>query len=257
VHVLEFSFLDAIIVVISFVFYLFYKFNTRDVKPKPFHMNVSQMFDMEIDVEVVKILTFGASLTEGYYNSGRQFHPYSNKLETLINTFYIDRKLSKEALIHQFGRSGETTTQMIPRLRGILNDAKSSPYKFVCILAGTNDLGQSDTGDEIFGRLTQLYDMVLNHGDKQTILVAITIPQSFYTDTRYVARRGVVNQRIKDFCLRCNTGSRNRAILVDFETLLPYQTPGSVLWDDPLHMTPAGYDKLGQLIFEHIRSSLL
>ncbi len=30
----EFSVLDAIIVVISFVFYLFYKFKTRDVKPK-------------------------------------------------------------------------------------------------------------------------------------------------------------------------------------------------------------------------------
>ena len=32
------------------------------------------------------ILCFGDSLTAGYYNEGEKFHPYSLKLEELLNT---------------------------------------------------------------------------------------------------------------------------------------------------------------------------
>ena len=208
------------------------------------------------NLDFVKVLAFGASLTEGYYNRGHKFHPYAIELEKCINKHYTDKGSDNHAAIHQFGLSGEFTSHMIPRLHDILTKSATSPYKFVCILAGTNDLSLSDSGDEIFERLRQLYNMVLEHGDKQAILVAITIPQSFFTDSDYVGTRNTVNKHIKNFCLGINKDSDQvRVITVDYENLIPYQENG-IYWDDALHMTPAGYNRLGKFIFEHISHAL-
>ena len=169
----------------------------------------------------LKILAFGASLTEGFYNGGRDFHPYSIELEKCIDQFYCAQGIDREAMIHQLGMSGEYTSHMIPRLYGIINRSLSVPYKFVCILAGTNDLALTDSGEVIFERIKHMYNMVLDHGDGGTILVAITIPQSYFTDPSYIEKRDVINREIKKFCTEINTREgRVKAILVDFEALI-------------------------------------
>lgn len=200
-----------------------------------------------------KVLAFGASLTEGFYNGGYSFHPYSNKLESNIDDRFKEVGIPKQCIIHQHGKSGEFTDHMIPRLHGILSKAADYPYKLVCILAGTNDLSRDhEKSSDVTMRLRQLYDMVLNHHEK-TFLVAITIPQSQCVAENYVNKRSAINEDIRNFCQ-----TTERAICVDFEKIIPYFEDSSqlkrnrVLWDDPLHMTPVGYDSLADLIYQHI-----
>lgn len=37
-------------------------------------------------MEAVRILAFGDSLTRGYYGGGKEYHPYTEKLEYLLNS---------------------------------------------------------------------------------------------------------------------------------------------------------------------------
>jgi lysophospholipase L1-like esterase len=215
--------------------------------------------DIPDDVKYVKILTFGDSLTEGYYRFGFMFHPYSEQLG-----YCIDKMLSEElglanrqSLIHQRGVSGEFTTDMIRRLHQLLETATSKgyPYKVVCILGGTNDLSDdSESGKDVFKRLKQLYDMVLSHGD--CVLAAITIPESAFVDEDYCNKRTRINGYIKDFCAE----HRDRAILIDLESHIRYfgadGTKNAEVWDDALHMTEAGYDEFGRLVFSCIKGKV-
>ena len=218
---------------------------------------IASVVDRSDSSTYVKLLAFGDSLTEGFFDGGRNFHPYSLQLEKCIDKHYSERAVEKEAIIHQVGKSGEKTSEMIPRLQSILARSSDSPYDFVCILAGTNDLSLRDSGDDIFGRIRQLYDLVLDHGE-ETILVAITIPRSYYVTQ--VKRRSIVNQKIKDFCNDANDRAGvTRAFMVDFENLLPYVQESDEkinVWDDHLHMTSLGYDELARIIFTAISPAL-
>lgn len=209
----------------------------------------------------LKLLAFGDSLTEGFFNGGREFHPYSLKLEECIDKHFSEAGIPFTTLMHQFGMSGEYTSHMIPRLHEILEKARKQPYHFAIILGGTNDLALDDTGDEIFGRLKNLYEQVLDHNGGNSILVAVTIPQAYFLDVDYVTRRNVINDRIRKFCEECNTASPGKAILLDLERLLPYRDSAGIVdhehWDDALHMSPDGYDQFGILIYEKIAERLV
>eukprot|EP01111_Echinosteliopsis_oligospora_P012847 TRINITY_DN4459_c0_g1_i2.p1 TRINITY_DN4459_c0_g1~~TRINITY_DN4459_c0_g1_i2.p1 ORF type:complete len:131 (-),score=24.92 TRINITY_DN4459_c0_g1_i2:25-417(-) len=75
-----------------------------------------------------KILCFGDSLTAGYYMKGHMFHPYTIKLQSLLN------KDGNYQLENQ-GRSGEGTTKMAERLKLHLSN-NPSKYKYAIILGG-------------------------------------------------------------------------------------------------------------------------
>lgn len=209
--------------------------------------------------QYLKALTFGDSLTEGFYHNGLSFHPYAIELTRLINKQHPEL----EAIVHERGLSGEYTDHMIPRLAGMLDRAAKSqhPYHIVCVLAGTNDLASDDFPNEVFNRLKQMYEQVLAHGDGRTLLVTITIPPSAFVDEEYVARRSAINAMIKEYSSRAVAGmGQGRVVCVDAEQGLPYWiSPGdkdAVLWDDALHLTPEGYDRLGGLVFSAIEPHL-
>jgi len=223
----------------------------------------------ENSARLLKVLTFGDSLTEGFHRFGFAFHPYSNELTKLIDEKYAEQEDNeKEAMVHQRGLSGENTDHMIPRLAGILDRVAKTgfPYHVVCVLAGTNDLADDDTAEQIFSRLKHLYEQVMMHGDGRTLLVTITIPPSAFMDEEYVARRSAINALIKEYSSSNNCdsaaagGERGRVVCVDAEQGLPYwSAPGekdTVLWDDALHLTPEGYDRLGGLVFSAIEPRL-
>ena len=107
----------------------------------------------------VRILAFGDSLTEGWTNFGREFHPYSCKLHSLLQSICK----SKSFNIVNRGISGETTDQMKTRLPRVLD--KDGPFELVIILGGTNDLGYSfdKDGESLFQRLRSLHEMALKN----------------------------------------------------------------------------------------------
>ena len=69
--------------------------------------------------EVVHILCFGDSLTRGYYNKGKSHHPYTNKLQFLLNK--LDTK--KCYILENEGKDGELAYEEMPkRLESVLKD---------------------------------------------------------------------------------------------------------------------------------------
>ena len=218
-------------------------------------MSLSASSDSTTEVPpTINILTFGDSLTEGYHRFGFAFHPYSNELKRCIDENYGDR--GKNVCVKECGLSGEFTDHMIPRLRSLLDHSSGeSVYNVVCILAGTNDLSSDDSAEEIFNRLSELYSLVFAHHEN-TVLVTITIPEALFLDFDYVERRSSINSFIKDHASSMN---ERKVICLDLEKEIPYRVnkeKDSELWDDALHMTPAGYDKFGGLIFRSLESTL-
>ena len=213
--------------------------------------------DTSDDKKFIKILAIGDSLTEGYHKFGFSFHPYTNKLEKCCDEYLKEISAAREVLISQQGVSGEFTDCMIRRLHGILEAAETNghPFQIVCILGGTNDLSdEDDTPEIIFSRLKQMYEKVLAHGN--ATLAAITIPEAGFLDEAYISTRNGVNNLIKDFC----ASNPERIILVDLNGHIRFFADtgqkNTELWDDALHMTPAGYDKFGELVFENIKQTL-
>lgn len=215
---------------------------------------------------VVKILLMGDSLTEGMCSHGSHFHPYAIKLSELLHSQFNSTAIQQAALavhgipfvLHERGVSGETVPQMIPRLHTILARAKESghPYDIVCILGGTNDLGNRErTYEDIFVSLHDLYQQVHAHNAAATVL-AITIPQSHIREQEYLVRRAQVNRLILQY-QHFNTAGKPMVAHLDLEKKIEYyESDGHVnriLWDDGLHFTPRGYDLFGKLVFQVLR----
>lgn len=58
--------------------------------------------------KALKIAAFGASLTEGYYNYGRSFHPYTEKLQGLLFERFKDHKIDVLQEINNFNMKGSS-----------------------------------------------------------------------------------------------------------------------------------------------------
>lgn len=194
------------------------------------------------------VLTFGDSLTSGYTNQGMLFHPYSIKLSALLSEQNI-------TCVVECGMSGETTAHMVPRLAELLEEGSRSgkQFRIVSILGGTNDLGGSD---DIFGNLLRMYMKAFEHNARY--VVAITIPESLFTNSKYVNRRNMTNQQIRQYCQ-----DNERCLLLDLEEKIPYfaernseKGVNESLWNDPLHMQPLGYDMFGSYVFDLIKDKL-
>lgn len=197
---------------------------------------------------VVRILAFGDSLTEGWCDFGTRFHPYTRKVHSLIQS------LSKSVDVVNRGVSGETTDQMRERLPLVLN--KEGPFDLVIILGGTNDLGLSlnKDGEPLFGRLRSLHELALRYSP---LTVAVTIPETGYeVINRFTAvreKRLNVNALLKKYVQDCDS----KIILSDLSAKLPRESLSHEdrrkFWADDLHLTPAGYDRMGEIIFEDIK----
>jgi len=223
------------------------------------------------DTSFADILTFGDSLTQGFYYGGLRMHPYSTQLQVRIDSRVAELRSrsrsnsEQKCIVKEYGLSGENTSHMTNRLRFLLE--RDHRYKIVCILGGTNDLGRvvPDTALDVWDNLANMYDMTLVY-DPHTILAAITIPQSRCMEPEYIESRSIINQEIREYCALAaadagaDQQSRNRVVLVDFEQALPYRLQHNEIdedhWDDALHMTPQGYDALGDLIYNRLSAHI-
>ncbi|CAF1195184.1 unnamed protein product [Adineta ricciae] len=204
----------------------------------------------------ISILAIGDSLTEGYYKYGRAFHPYAKHLTELFDHANIPVN------IQQKGVSGERVVPtMINRLRRLLSNGTS--YDWIIILGGTNDLADSSkNADIIFQQgLQPMYELCLNHAQKKTKLVAMTvIENTYYSPQRAEDKdRQNLNNMIRNYV--ANSGEKDRIILVDLDKGIPYHSVTSEkereeIYDDVVHLTPVGYDRMATLIFDAIKDKL-
>ena len=199
---------------------------------------------------VIRILAFGDSLTEGWYRNGTRFHPYTSRLLELLSP--IENTTFE---VNNHGVSGETTRAMTPRLARVL--AQHDPYDLTIILGGTNDMGMfSETGDPLFQRIKCLHENVLHH-NARTKTVVVTVPETGYEIfsgyAKLKEKRLHVNESLRLFALEC----KERVILSDLSKRLPRASLSTEdldkFWDDGLHFTAEGYNKMADIIFEDIK----
>ena len=195
----------------------------------------------------VKIACIGDSLTEGYHIFGRAFHPYSIKLQQLLDAQYGPSKF----VTRNFGISGETTDQILHRMKHE-QELDMLECEVWIILAGTNDLGGRDDV-RITKNLQRMHEIAKTN--KKTTL-ALTIPQHrLDSQFEWLPKiRNTVNQNLVDFC------RQNSIAVVDFEKLIPYGAMSdedrSKYWDDGLHLKPAGYNRLAEIIWDVLKPIL-
>ncbi|CAF5007389.1 unnamed protein product [Rotaria sp. Silwood1] len=201
------------------------------------------------------ILAIGDSLTAGYYNYGQSFHPYATHLTNLLESANIPVK------IHQQGVSGEKVLpSMVNRLHSLLE--KNVSYDWVIILGGTNDLGWGFSAENIFKKgLQPMYDMCLNHSQSKVKLAVMTvIENAVYSPTDAKDHnRQELNRMIRDYV--ANANDQDRICLVDLDRGIPYHSVNDRkerqrIWDDSIHLTAAGYDRMATLIFDTIKNKI-
>lgn len=219
-----------------------------------------------------RVLAYGDSLTAGFWNGGRRFHPYAWRLSALMGGCVVDH----------IGLSGWTAEQMRASLGAGVNGTDSvgrswipldvaiaqaaaagAPYTHVAILAGTNDLARlgavgGRTADGVLADLRALHDAAHRGGVPMTL--CLTVPQpAFEADVPPAAAgRAAINDGLRAFAAAANSSYAVK--LVDVDAALPnLNAPADARkhrWEeDGLHFTPHGSGELGALLAFALRSS--
>jgi lysophospholipase L1-like esterase len=198
----------------------------------------------------LRILAFGASLTEGFHAYGLQFHPYTIRLSQLL------RSSIKTVDIDNVGVSGEAvlSTTMLPRLQRLLSSS-TDKFDWVLILAGTNDtMRDQQNASRVFDGYKLLINECHNHGAR---VLCMTIPETNYPrESPFDVQRQEFNRLLKEELIPKDK-DENKIIVLDVDQLLPQHSLSSSerkqIWDDEIHLTPQGYDRLGELIYEKLK----
>ena len=80
-------------------------------------------------VEASRVLSFGDSLTNGYFNGGKEFHPYGQELMELLN-----KDDHRCFVVEISGKNGEKSNHMMYRLSYYLNTGRHHNAWIQCIL---------------------------------------------------------------------------------------------------------------------------
>jgi lysophospholipase L1-like esterase len=150
---------------------------------------------------------------------------------------------------------------MIERLRTTLDEAieQNRRYHWVIILGGIHDLGAGIPSEQIFHGLRQMYDMVYRHGADLVVLTINETGRLKTNDTRD-ADRQTLNRLIKAYAWENHWAGGRRTFCVDINSALPWHLDNldekKAIWDDHMHLTPQGYDRLATLIFQGIVDNL-
>jgi lysophospholipase L1-like esterase len=133
----------------------------------------------------------------------------------------------------------------------------------VVLLAGTNDLahyqspGLAARMRDDLSRMVQTAQHDLRGPPQQVAArtLLLSIPDAGFTEPAYVGVRREVNDWLRD------PARVDQWRVLDLESLIPFQAQASDaaagrMWSDHLHFSQAGYDKIGELVFEQIRPIL-
>lgn len=204
----------------------------------------------------LRLLALGDSLTAGYCHFGLAYHPYAKHLSELFESVQIP------VVIDEKGVCGERAAPtMVERLETLL-ESNDSFYDWILILGGTNDIASHVSAANIFEQgLKLMYDMVLHRTSAKTKLVVMTVLQisSYPQGHRIDKEREVLNEMIRNYVT--NHNAQERVYLVDLDKAIQYHSmkdtnERDVIWDDGVHLTPAGYDQMAVEIFEVMKKNL-
>ncbi|BEJ09883.1 hypothetical protein CcaverHIS641_0607980 [Cutaneotrichosporon cavernicola] len=174
----------------------------------------------------LRILCFGDSLTSGW-NRGRDA-PYATTLEARVRAAFPDRPV----LVEADGIPGNEVVQGFPRR---MMKAATQPWDWILVLGGTNP-------EKVLAGLNETWSLAQS-ASPTTQVLALTIPEvgEVWDDTD----RKAVNAAIMSH-------SAPRYHTFDFASALPFHSLSAgqqaLWWDDLVHLTPAGYARMGELV---------
>eukprot|EP00199_Chlamydomonas_sp_CCMP681_P005986 CAMPEP_0119109446 /NCGR_PEP_ID=MMETSP1180-20130426/17913_1 /TAXON_ID=3052 ORGANISM="Chlamydomonas cf sp, Strain CCMP681" /NCGR_SAMPLE_ID=MMETSP1180 /ASSEMBLY_ACC=CAM_ASM_000741 /LENGTH=221 /DNA_ID=CAMNT_0007095201 /DNA_START=47 /DNA_END=712 /DNA_ORIENTATION=- len=213
-----------------------------------------------------RILAMGASLTEGLTRGGSAFHPYSLRLQALLDTAGYEGR----AQVVTAGRSGEfVLPTMGDRLARILEEARANNtlYTHVLIHGGTNDAGSGAEPKLIMAGLARMYKDAHKHGAKVVSMTLLGYHQRETNDGPAGKACTELNRLLAEFvkqngqalgikCVDLGAGlSPHRQSPVQGTQLAC--TNVSDLWDDNIHLTAPGYDRMAEMIWEGALKEML
>ena len=206
------------------------------------------------------ILCFGDSLTEGWIDNGKSFHPYTIELTSLLS-----KQFSNSQVINA-GVSGETICkEMMDRLPKTLQNIEKQSLDVLIIKGGTNDIlqfSELQTSVNLFEKFRQLLQICIDK-DVKRILILTTMEGFFVEDDGATMDHETSNQlRIhfnKNIMENFNTCKleNTKFEVCNLDSEFPYfsldDDRHKELWDDFLHPTVNGYDIIGSIIFKRLQ----
>ncbi|KAK4140026.1 SGNH hydrolase-type esterase domain-containing protein [Dichotomopilus funicola] len=204
----------------------------------------------------LRVLCFGDSLTAGYASWGAIHHPYQEMLEQILSMAYPDLKVEtlEDGVPGAMVKNG-FQTRMNAHFAGPKDKKKRSAdeegsqdgqvFDWAIVLGGTNDLAVGFPVEDIFEALKEVWNVPLAHKCK---VLALTVPETGSKGAireRMDARRNKLNDLIKGY-------KRENFHVFDLNAVLPYhalsEQDRTRYWDDLVHLTPDGYDWMGNKI---------
>ena len=188
----------------------------------------------------IRILCFGASITAGWSQLGLRYYPYANTLEARMKEAFPDRNFS----IQVDGLPGDTVIQgqYMKRLHSHVS-AATSPWDWIIIQGGGNDLGSCREPKDIIEALRNTWSIAFDAGSK---VVALTVTKTVGESEGLARKYDELNELI--------VGQQHEKLYsVDVSRMLPPATMENVMvsrvYDrDGLHLGKNGYEMMGDAI---------
>ena len=224
------------------------------------------------DLRTQCVLCFGDSITEGYFgiwphatlappdrpalpvdvegheHTALRTHPYSIRLGQLLANDVGDGAGGYKASL-RYARaraySGWTAEGLLPVL---CRSLREGPWRCAVLMAGVNDIIWEQASAATV--LQRLEDLCCACEAVGVPVVVLTNPEAdlgeFFTAPEELAERTAALAAVADGVLRM----RKRRAVADVRTALPLQPE---FFDDALHPSPAGSDKLAEVVFQTIK----
>lgn len=199
----------------------------------------------------LRVLAHGDSITEGWINTAWIKMPWTPKLQQ-----QLQQKLGGDwrVEVQNGGLGGAGVLDALnPLLQSQLADArgKGKPYHFIVFEAGINDiLMKNQKAPEIFERMKEMWRAANAEGS--TVLVIPTLPTNAQGDAENQRRE--LTSKVRQYVAEQNASGNSGLVLVDMESAFDYyklsEQRRKELFDDGIHLTQAGYDLMGDLVYQ-------
>ncbi|MEO7272786.1 MAG: SGNH/GDSL hydrolase family protein [Vicinamibacterales bacterium] len=196
---------------------------------------------------VTRILAFGDSMTEGttsptftpFTLTAGRAESYPFKLQALLSGRYTAQGVE----VYNGGRGGETTDQATVRFTGVVSEAKPQA---ILLMEGANDLNNPVLSLDVTSITGRMEELVKDATGRGSQVFLATIPPQRAGGAK-AAAPGLVDKYNGQ--LRVMAGKKG-ATLIDVNALLPL----SLIGQDGLHPTEAGYQRLAEIWQDAIKA---
>lgn len=203
------------------------------------------------------ILCIGDSLTEGYTKNGTAFWPYADTLQRLLAQEIGKKEHPLPVVVYNEGVSGDRIlgSGMKRRLESCIEEAADAGVRFdwVIIMAGINDVGgPTVTARDMYTALKALVAEAANYAKRVLVMSCMEVAHEVY------------HPRMTEVLFEYNAMVETSAtevpgvFFLDMRKKMPYHSllpeERGVFFDDGVHLTKEGYERMGEIIFHKITS---